>query len=187
MLTEDVTALVWKMQAGDEAAFDEIYAVYSKAAVRTAVLISGDTHLAQDIAQEAFVLCMLRIEKLKNAECFRAWFFRILTRCAWRMIRRRDREAPLDTAETRQVPSEPDNYPGLSRAEYAYLYRALDELSSKQRTAVVLYYFNDLSVREIAQVCGVPEATVKTRLFAARSRLRRTLDQKGGTENEAKH
>lgn len=70
MQTEAIAALVERMQAGDTAAFDEIFAAYSKTAVRTAALISGEKTLAEDIAQEAFVLCIIHIDELKNPLAF---------------------------------------------------------------------------------------------------------------------
>lgn len=182
MQEENITAWAAQLQAGNDAAFDEIYAAYAHSAVRTAALISGDAHLAQDIAQEAFVLCALHIGSLKDTARFKPWFFRILTRCAWRMMRRR--ETPMDEIARRELPPALDSYPSDHHAQYAPLYRALDQLGTKQRTTVILYYFNDFSIREIAQVCAVPEATVKTRLFSARRRLEKML-RKGERSHEA--
>lgn len=71
-----------------------------------------------------------------------------------------------------------DEYPSEGGLQNEALRHALRELSRKQRTAVVLHYFNELSIREIARATCVPEATVKTRLFAARQHLRRALERK---------
>ena len=175
MQTEEIAVLVKRMQAGDSAAFDEIFAAYSKTAVRTAALISGEKSLAEDIAQEAFVLCIIHIGELKNPLAFRSWFFRILTRCAWKISDQR-----MQTSEwnDKALPSCTDTYPSNGDMQNEELYMALNKLSRKQRAAVVLYYFNELSIREIAQATACPEATVKTRLFAARQRMRRTLERK---------
>ena len=185
MREEETAAWVLRLQDGDEAAFDEIYAAYANTAVRAAALITGDVHLAQDITQESFITCMLNIGSLKNAARFKPWFFRILTRMSWQMIKRKGKAEPLDDAAMHTLPPTIDLYPSDRRAQYAPLYRALCQLSVKQRTAVVLYYFNDFSIREIAQVCAVPEASVKTRLFAARRRLKYLL-QEGENSHEAK-
>ena len=78
--------------------------------------------------------------------------------------------------------AEDTSYPSETEAAYETLYQALEGLGRKQRTTVILYYFNDLSIKEIAQATGALEGTVKTRLFAARRRLKRMLeagDQKG--------
>lgn len=163
------------MQAGDEAAFDEIFAAYAKTAVRTAALISGDSSLAEDIAQETFVLCLAHIGELRNPQAFRSWFFRILTRCAWKIADRRMQG--MEWNDEMLAPCR-DHYPSDGGVQNEELRNALNQLGRKQRTAVVLYYFNELSIREIARATSSPEATVKTRLFAARNRLRRALERK---------
>ena len=172
--------LVRRLQAGDESAFDELFALYQKQAVRTAALITGDASLAEDVTQEAFVICLLHINDLREASRFRPWFFRTLTRSAWKAMEKR-----LSTVDWENMPepaAEADCYPSEKAAAYEKLYQALDGLGKKQQTTVILYYFNDLSIREIAQVTGDLEGTVKTRLFAARRRLKRVLEaeeQKG--------
>lgn len=174
--------LVRRLQEGDESAFDELFAIYQKQAVRTAALITGDVSLAEDVAQETFVLCLLHIRELREPSRFRSWFFRTLTRCAWKVMG--EKIPAVDWGEVLEnvLPSAADIYPSETEVAYEMLYRALDSLGRKQRTTVILYYFNDLSIKEIAEVTGSLEGTVKTRLFAARRRLKRMLeagDQKG--------
>ena len=172
--------LVRRLQDGDESAFDELFALYQKKAVRTAALITGDAALAEDVVQEAFVLCLLHIKELREPSCFRPWFFRMLTRCAWKTSG--EKMHAVDWVEALEKGSGIDEYPSEKQAVYERLYHALDELGQKQRTTVILYYFNDLSIKEIAQATGSLEGTVKTRLFAARRRLKRALEadeQKG--------
>ncbi|MBQ3567441.1 MAG: RNA polymerase sigma factor [Anaerotignum sp.] len=172
-------ALVRRLQAGDESAFDELFAIYQKKAVRTAALITGDAAMAEDVAQEAFVQCLLHIGELREPSRFRSWFFRTLTRSAWKAMQEK---LPSVDWENVTEAATADSYPSEKTAAYEKLYRALDDLGRKQRTTVILYYFNDLSIREIAEATGSPEATVKTRLFAARRRLKQVLEaeeQKG--------
>ena len=172
--------LVRRLQDGDESAFDELFALYQKQAVRTAALITGDISLAEDVAQETFVLCLLHIQELREPSRFRPWFFRMLTRCAWKTSG--EKIYAVDWVEALEKVSGKDEYPSEKQAVYERLYHALDGLGQKQRTTVILYYFNDLSIKEIAQITGSLEGTVKTRLFAARRRLKRVLEadeQKG--------
>lgn len=171
---------VRRLQEGDESAFDDLFAAYQKQAVRTAALITGDAALAEDVAQEAFVNCLLHIKELREASRFRPWFFRTLTRCAWKAM---EHKMPsVDWGEALEKLSAADTYPSEKEAIYEKLYQALNGLGRKQRTTIILYYFNDFSIREIAEVTGSLEGTVKTRLFAARRRLKRALEaepQKG--------
>lgn len=175
-------ALVRRLQTGDEGAFDELFALYQKQAVRTAALITGDAALAEDVAQEAFVLCLLHIKELREPSRFRPWFFRTLTRCAWKGMGEKLPAVDWSEALEQVLPAAADIYPSETEAAYETLYQALEGLGRKQRTTVILYYFNDLSIKEIAQATGALEGTVKTRLFAARRRLKRALEaeqQKG--------
>ena len=96
MTIEETAALVRQMQAGNTAAFDEIYAAYERKAVRTAALICGEVSLAEDVTQEAFVTCLLQIEKLQNPYCFSSWFFKILIRCAWKQIKKKQKLMPVE-------------------------------------------------------------------------------------------
>lgn len=173
-------ALVRRLQTGDESAFDELFALYQKQAVRTAALITGDVVLAEDVAQEAFVRCLLHIRELREPSRFRPWFFRTLTRCAWKAMQ--EKVPSIDWENIPELTVAADLYPSEKAAVYEKLYQALDGLGRKQRTTVILYYFNDLSIREIAEATGTLESTVKTRLFAARRRLKQALEtdqQKG--------
>ena len=173
-------ALVRRLQDGDEGAFDELFVLYQKQAVRTAALITGDAALAEDVAQETFVLCLLHINNLREPSRFRPWFFRTLTRSSWKAMQ--EKLPAVDWDNIPELEAEAAAYPSEKAAAYEKLYRALDGLGRKQRTTVILYYFNDLSIKEIAEATGTLESTVKTRLFAARRRLKQVLEaeeQKG--------
>ena len=73
----------------------------------------------------------------------------------------------------------------LRTDEQRQLYQALYTLDEKRRTVIVLYYFDDLPVKEIARTLGVTEGTVKSRLFSARRHLRQALTAKEGKPKEA--
>lgn len=175
---EDTAQWVRRMQNGDESAFDLLFSAWQSKALRTAWLICGSKALAEDVVQEAFVLCLLHIGELKDPMRFKPWFYRILTRCAWGFLKKSRWICEWSESMERYVPSALDTYPS-DRPGYEYLYRALDRLGTKQRTAVVLFYFSGLSVKEIARATASPEATVKTRLFAARKQLQKRLKEDG--------
>lgn len=175
----ETAAWVKRLQTGDDSAFDAIFAAYQKQAVRTAALITGEVSLAEDVAQEAFVNCLLHIKDLKEPNRFKPWFFRTLTRCAWKAMEEKTPTVDWGEALEKVMPSAPDTYPSEKEAVYERLYQALDGLGKKQRTTIILYYFNDLSIREIAEATSSLEGTVKTRLFAAKRRLKRALEADG--------
>lgn len=172
MTKEETAVHVKQMQAGNQEAFDAIFAAYQQKAVRTAAFICGDTALAQDIVQEAFVSCLLHIQDLKNPYGFATWFFKILTRCAWKACKQQ--AVPIEDAVS-PMESVWDSYPSEQKAEYESLYAAIQALSTKQRTVIILYYFNDFSIKEISRILTAPQATIKTRLFAAKHCLQKIL------------
>lgn len=173
---DETAAWVQRMQNGDESAFDLLFTAYQRKALRTAWLICGDRAMAEDVVQESFVLCLMHICSLKDPSRFRPWFYRILTRCARNFLKKSRRRCEWSEDMERYLPAASDAYPS-NRPGYDGLYRALDRLGVRQKTAVVLFYFSNLSIREIAEATASPAATVKTRLFAARKRLQQLLKE----------
>lgn len=76
--------LVMLIQNGDLSAFDEIFEKFKTKAMRSAYLITGNQSICEDIVQETFIQCYNNIKKLKNPSVFRSWFYKILTRTAWK-------------------------------------------------------------------------------------------------------
>ena len=138
--------LVRRMQQGDMQAFDTLYERYKDDAYRLACLITGSRTDGEDLAQEAFVACAQSIGSLRDGAKFRPWLLRTLSRAAWKYCRKARRETPVS-----------------------------EFFDENRRVTVVLYYFDDRSVKEIAQATGVTEGTVKSRLFSARRHLRQAL------------
>lgn len=178
--------LVRQMQQGDMEAFDALYQRYRDDAYRVACLITGNRTDGEDLTQQAFVTCVQSIGSLRDGSKFRPWLLKTLTRSAWQYCRHQKRETPVaewfETGEAESALSEV-----LRTDEQRRLYAALYTLDDKRRTAVILYYFNELSVREIAQSTGVTEGTVKSRLFSARRHLRRVMTDREPTPKEAPH
>ena len=167
--------LVSRMQHGDMQAFDELYERYKDDAYRLACLITGSRTDGEDLAQEAFVTCAQSIKSLRDGSKFRPWLLKTLSRAAWKYCRKAKRETPVS------------EFFDAGESEQRRLYAALDTLDEKRRVTVVLYYFDDRSVREIAQATGVTEGTVKSRLFSARRHLRQALTEERKPKEAANH
>ena len=178
MTSEDIAHLVIKIQKGDESAFDQLFYEYSVKAMRTAAFITGDVSLAEDITQETFIKCLQNINSLKTPESFKQWFFLILTRCAWSALNKKKRITPVEEIYEKAeslLPPVFDSYSIENQCKYELLYTAINMLNKKQRTTIILYYFNNLSIKEIAQATGSLEATVKSRLHLAKKYLKNSL------------
>ena len=170
--------LVERLQQGDAAAFDELYLKYRDEALRTASLITGSRADREDVVQEAFVQCYQCIGQLRDRTRFKAWLFTLLTRAAWKYCRKRSREQPVAEFFDDAGKAEQSALCAVLRTEQSReLFAAVQALDDKRRTVVVLYYFNDMPVREIAKVLGCREGTVKSRLFSARRSLQKAMGQ----------
>lgn len=177
---------VEKMIQGDELAFDELYRSFSGKLYRMAYFITGNRSDSEDVLQETFVKCYLHRKELKEPERFEAWLYQILVRTAWKLCRKR-REISLDA-----VMENPDNR-GMAQSlikdegegpleqlleqeNSVHLWKLVEKLNIKYRTVILLYYYNELSTREIAKITGTLEGTVKSRLFHARKLLKKQLE-----------
>lgn len=178
-MTESEVDLVKRMQKGDPDAFDQIFQRYQNQMFRMAYLISGNYADSEDIVQEAFVKCYCNCKALKDCSVFQSWLYQILTRTAWRYVKKSRREEPVEEWPE-EGGSDRGNLPldtVLRREEQRRIYGAIGELEMKQRTVIVLYYFNQLSTREISRVMSCREGTVKSRLHTARKKLEQSLKE----------
>lgn len=173
----DELELVRQLQTGSRTAFDQIYEQYHVQAYRTAVFLTGNRTDAEDVVQETFVQVYLHAGELKEPTGFKSWFYRILTRLAWKCGRKERRELPDEDIAAHI--SRADEGDGLSyllgKEERERIRRAVEKLDDKHRSIVILYYFNDFSTGEIARITGCFEGTVKSRLHAARKKLEKSL------------
>lgn len=165
--------IIENMKNGDEDALCKLYSVYAQSALRSAYLITNNLHSAQDAVEDTFIQCYKNINKLKNNEAFKVWFYRILTRNACKYAKKDNKNIPVED-ENINAGSVNDEY--FSSEKYIRLYNAIDSLNEKMKTTVVLFYFNEMSIKEIAKITGSFEGTVKTRLFNARKKLKRFLE-----------
>jgi RNA polymerase sigma-70 factor (ECF subfamily) len=163
------------LDADLEREFEERLRESSDLAVRIAYGVVRQRQDAEEIAQEAFVKAYRSFSGLRNRSAFRAWLVRMTWRLAidrWRTDRRR-----LAREQTSLV-AEADATAETMAAENqraARLWHAIDDLPEKLRQAIVLSAIQGYDVREVASLLGLPEGTVKSRLFLARKGLAQRL------------
>jgi RNA polymerase sigma-70 factor (ECF subfamily) len=157
--------------------FEARLADSSALAFRVAYSVLRHQQDAEDVAQEAFARAFRRFRSLRDRDRFRAWLVRI----AWRLAldcRRgsRRRTSREDAAASEPVHRAPDAEADvLARERSRRLWAAIDALPGKLRVAVVLSAIDGHGVRDVAALLGIPEGTVKSRLFDARRRLQELL------------
>jgi RNA polymerase sigma factor (sigma-70 family) len=142
--------------------FDSMFAAEYAPVLRTVFLICHDTHLAQDITQEAFVELLRRWDKVSRYERPGAWVRRVAIRKLVKAMRRDVRRRELEVIFEPPAPLEPADVDVL---------RAVRALPLRQRTAVVLHYFEDLSLNDVAEVLDCSPSTAGVHLHRARARL----------------
>ncbi len=169
--------LVKQFKGGDKSAFDALYEKYKNTLLRMSYLVSGNLDDAEDIVQETFVKCYLHIGDLKKPEGFRPWLFQILYRTAYRQVKKRGREIPDEDMAAKADAT--DGITSLDRIVQSELQKQVNEavqmLGLKHRVVVVMYYYNEMTTKEIAKVLGCTEGTIKSRLFTSRNRLKKEL------------
>lgn len=181
------TEIIRQMQLGNMEAFDQIFELYKNRLFRMAFLISGNYADSEDIVQETFVKCYLKRKDLKDISSFTSWLYQILTHIAWRYCKKQKREQPVDEIFDQNLAAQ-DPQPlehCILHEEQRLLYEKIGELEIRQKTAIVLYYFNQLSTREIAKIMGCREGTVKSRLHTARKNLQMSITDHQEKEESA--
>ena len=162
---------------GDADAFSQIFEKYYGEALRMAYLITNNRCDSEYVVQDAFIRCYEKLPSLKNPEKFKYWFFRILTRTAWRYCGRQKREQPVPQVFDSEIAADDKSSLEIlaEQETSSELKAAVAKLNPKQKTAVVLYYYNEFSVKEIAEIMHCTQGTVKSRLFSARKNLSKIL------------
>jgi len=192
MLLKD-EELVARAQKNDQWAIEELISRYQQKAYVFACHMSfGDSEEAQDLTQEVFLRLFRNIKKFRGKSSFYTWFYRIvLNTCLDEKRRRRrwERIFPFWRSTLNkggQSKEESEEQPDLGKSSNPMtalnekqltreIQKALMSLPEKQRVAFQLKVFQEMSIREIAQVMGSAEGTVKSHLFRATHFLRKVL------------
>lgn len=157
------------MARRDVAAFADFVAARSASLYRTAYLMVGEHALAQDLVQEALTKTYVAWPRLREVANAEAYTRRTITNTAISWSRRRSsQERPTETMPEQLQPGAPDG----DLATRDWLWRELQLLPPRQRAAIVLRYYEDLSEARTAEVLGCAVGTVKSQVSAGLRRLR---------------
>jgi RNA polymerase sigma-70 factor (sigma-E family) len=146
----------------------DLYARHSPAAGRLAYLLTGDATLAEDLTQEAFVRAFGRFRDLRRPESFE-WYLR---RTIVNLTRSHFRKQRTEREFLARQPSGPHAEPSADHSERDAMWRTLQLLPPKQRTALVLRFYEDLGNAEVADAMGCPIGTAKSLIHRGLERLR---------------
>ncbi|GAB4520772.1 MAG: sigma-70 family RNA polymerase sigma factor [Anaerolineales bacterium] len=172
--------LILALQSGDTDALGVLYNRYNTLVYRTAYAITGDPDAASDLLQDAFLRLNRFSEHIDPRRPLEPWLYRMTANLSYTWLKRRKRWFhPLDDmmewlAGVTHASHSPQQQ-AEKNAESQRLQQAMLTLPVQQRMVVVMYYVNDLSLQEIAEILEIPEGTVKSRLYYGRAALRQAL------------
>lgn len=184
---ERLAQLVAQLQSGDQSAFSEIYKLTSPKAFYVAFEITKNEQDAEDILQESYITALDKIATLDKPESFVGWFHRIVANKSKDSLKKKKPSLfTCDENEAFEVIADEDTdfipEESVDKSELQQIVMSvLDELSEDKRTCVLMYYFEECSVNDIAQALDVPVSTVKNRLFTARKDLQGKFSKRGIT------
>jgi RNA polymerase sigma-70 factor (ECF subfamily) len=169
--------LVLRSQLGDEAAFQELLALYSPRLLAFArKMMSGSADLVEDLAQEIWVAIFRGLPTLLDVTKFRPWAFRIARDRIYREFRRR--KLPFIAMQEMDVEGFAEISDPEPTVEPEELQHCLAALSPEHREVLVLRFFEEMDYEEIARVTGSTLGTVRSRIHYAKRALRHAFEDK---------
>ncbi len=161
--------------ADDPARMDvaQLVAEHYQAVYRYAYRLSGSPADAEDLTQQAFLVAQRKLAQLREDANARSWLFAVLRNC---FLKDRQRRRPVAVVNLQlNVDNIPLEVPKEEEIDRQRLQEALNQLSEAFRLALVMFYFEDRSYREIAEELDLPIGTVMSRLARAKAFLRSKL------------
>jgi len=158
---------------GEKQAFAVLVKRYERPVRAVALDVLGDYHSATDVSQDAFVKAYEHLAELRKHKAFGPWLMKITRRCALDSVRRRPKETRPETEITAAI----ENPDGRLDEEKQRLLAAVVKLPGAEKQVVMLRYFGENSVNDVAKILGRSVSTVTKQLSRARIRLRRILER----------
>ena len=185
----DELTLVLQAAKGDHSAFEQLVLTYQKPVYNLALRMTGNAEDANDLAQEAFLNAWRGLPNFKFDSSFSTWIYRLTSNACISFLRQRKRRSTvsavyLDDENEEQEFSFPDPAPQpeeklIRQEEHDLVREALESLEPEYREALSMSVFAGQSYAQIAEILGVKEGTVKSRISRAREKIRKKLLQSG--------
>jgi RNA polymerase sigma-70 factor (ECF subfamily) len=166
--------LVIKCRQGNKDAFDELVGRWQKRLWHYAFKVTGSESAAWDIVQETWYGIIKGIRKLEDVSVFPGWAFRIANNKCTDWLRKQRLQNRLNNELTKRTKNESDKNQNGDEATES-LRAAIEKLSPDRRALLTLRYHENFDIGQIAEILGVPEGTVKSRLHRTLDQLRQTV------------
>jgi RNA polymerase sigma-70 factor (ECF subfamily) len=182
--------LICRLQHDDLEALGTLFERYRDRVYRTALAIVRDSAVAEDILQDCFLKVYANAQRIDTDRPLAPWLYRVTVNLSYTWLSRgSNRRTPLDHVIDRLVSpmkQAPDQLTEQTELRQN-VRKAIGDLSLDQRVVIVLYYLNNLSLHDIAEILDLPVGTVKSRLYYARENLRGKLGPNVGWLPEVAH
>ena len=175
----ELSDLIKKLQSGDISVFEKIYNLTYERVYFTALKICKSEDDAEDVVQEAYIYLMNKANEIKNPDAFISWFNMVVVSKAKNLLRKNS-PVLFDSNETEQFvlesieDTDKDFQPSADYEQSELrdeVMGLIDNLSDEKRTAVILFYYNEMTTKQIAESLNVNENTIKSRLVQAKKDL----------------
>ena len=174
--------LIARVKNNDRQAFKVLFDTYRPKVYKTAFLILKDYEYADEVVQETFIQVFLKIHKLTNPIAFEKWLYKIAVNLCFEIIRKNKKSkiVSLNEENSKELDNSttdiflPDNIV-IQKEIQDKIMKCIDSLQVKHRTVLILFYFNNFSVKEISDIVNCSEGTVKSRLFYGKKLLKEDL------------
>lgn len=171
--------LVWRLRRRDPGACRELIRRHHPVVYGHLRRLGADPALAEDLTQETYARAWRGIDDLRKAASLRSWLLTIARNEFLQVVRSRNPEVTtLDALPQTPTVGPPADEPAARAERDVELRRAVHRLDPPLQQTVALHYFQELSLREVAEVLGLPRGTIKSRLNRALDTLRRRLEGK---------
>jgi RNA polymerase sigma-70 factor, ECF subfamily len=172
--------LIGRIATGDRLAMQVLFARHHVRVYRFVLRLVRDESVAEDLISEVFLDVWRQAGRFEGRSQVSTWLLAIARFKALSALRRRpDEELDDETAEAIEDPSDDPEVALDKKDKSKAIRKCLEKLSAEHREIIDLVYYHEKSVEEVAQIVGIPENTVKTRMFYARKRLAELLKAAG--------
>ncbi len=182
VLSDEEASLVARLRNEEPLAVDALYRAHHVALRAFALRLVGEEALAEDLVHDVFLEVPRLMRRFRGQSSLRSFLVGVAANLGGRYIRAASRRRAAMARLAHESPAAVQDDLHEQRERLVLLQRALDRLSIAQRTAFVLCEVEGRSAAEVAEVLGMPEATVRTRCFHARKKVMAALQRVEGGE-----
>jgi RNA polymerase sigma-70 factor (ECF subfamily) len=170
-------AIISEVRSGDHEQYRFIVERYHRGLIQHLYNLVGDGQTAEDVAQDAFIRAYDKLDQYNEAYAFSTWLYKIADNIAYRKLKQTRPTKDIDDLEELI----PDDKPSLDEITdnvftQAAVEKAISELPIEYRQVISLYYWEDFSYEEIAEIMERPVNTIRTWLRRAKDKLRKDLN-----------